>query len=132
MANAARYHRTQAPQKKHASYGALAKRDRRIVTRLAGILQLAESFDRTQFQLIRSLHCEVEDAGISVLAMASGDAAVELSVAAERTGLLARATGRPVRVQLAATELFGEGLLPTDERVDEETEADEPTADKAG
>jgi hypothetical protein len=64
--------------------------------------------------------------------MASGDAAVELSVAAERTGLLASATGRAVHVQLAATELFGEGLLPTEEPVDEEPEADEPTADKAG
>jgi exopolyphosphatase / guanosine-5'-triphosphate,3'-diphosphate pyrophosphatase len=132
MANAARYHRAQAPKKSHASYAALVKADRRIVQRLAGILQLAESFDRTQFQLIRSLHCEVEDSGVSILAMASGDAAVELSVAAERTGLLSDATGQPVRVQLAATELYGEGLLPTEEPADEHPEADEPTADKAG
>ncbi|MBT7101154.1 HD domain-containing protein, partial [Candidatus Poribacteria bacterium] len=114
MANAARYHRTQGPKKKHAGYGALAKKDRAIVDRFAGILQVAESFDRTQFQLIRSLHCEVDDAGISVLALADGDAAVELSVAAERTGLLSEATGRPVRVQLAAAELFAEGLLGAD------------------
>ena len=100
--------------------------------RLAGILQLAESFDRTQFQLIRSLHCEVDDSGVSILAMASGDAAVELSVAAERSGLLSHATGGPVRVQLAATELYGEGLLPTDGLVVDDSEADEPTTDKAG
>ena len=132
MGNAARYHRAQAPKKSHASYAALAKADRRVVQRLAGILQLAESFDRTQFQLIRSLHCEVDDSGVSILAMASGAAAVEVSVAAERTGLRARARGRPVRVQLAATELYGEGLLPTDGTVDDDSEADEPTANRAG
>ena len=113
MANAARYHRTQRPKKEHAGYRALAKRDRRIVDRLAGILQLAESFDRTQFQLIRSLHCEVDDAGVAILAVPVGDAAVELSVAAERTDLLSRAVGRPVRVQLAASELLTGGLLPS-------------------
>ncbi|MEO2002811.1 MAG: HD domain-containing protein, partial [Candidatus Poribacteria bacterium] len=113
MANAARYHRTQRPKKEHSGYRALAKRDRRIVDRLAGILQLAESFDRTQFQLIRSLHCEVDDAGVAILAAPVGDAAVELSVAAERTDLLSRAVGRPVRVQLAASELLTGGPLPS-------------------
>lgn len=113
IANAARYHRSHRPKRDHAGYRALAKRDRRIVDAFAGILQLAESFDRTQFQLIRSLHCEVDESSVAVLATAAGDAAVELSVAAERTGLLARAIGRPVRVQLAAAALLTAGLLPS-------------------
>ena len=46
VANVARYHRGAEPKKKHVNYGGLEKSMRQTIKKLAGILRVADGFDR--------------------------------------------------------------------------------------
>jgi len=110
IGNIARYHRRGTPKKKHPSFRALDAHDREMVRRLAGILRIAEGLDRTQFGVIRSVHCELVGDELILTAIPVADAELELTSAQERTAPLAEAIGRKVTVQLGYEE-----LLPPDE-----------------
>lgn len=59
IANLARYHRKNAPKKKHESYSNLpSKRHRQMVNQLSAILRLAVALDRRQIGAIQRLRCE--------------------------------------------------------------------------
>ena len=112
LANVVRYHRGSMPSKKHKGYRLLSGSDQRIVDRLSGILRVTEALDRTRFALIQSVQCDI-GTEVHMTAMASGDAEVELSLASERSDLLAHALGRPVRIQLGDIDLVRDGLVPS-------------------
>jgi exopolyphosphatase/guanosine-5'-triphosphate,3'-diphosphate pyrophosphatase len=57
MANVARYHRRALPKKKHTGYRALSPADRKLVSRLGGILRLADGLDRRRTQQVSGLRC---------------------------------------------------------------------------
>jgi exopolyphosphatase/guanosine-5'-triphosphate,3'-diphosphate pyrophosphatase len=114
MGNIARYHRRVSPKKKHDSYRALDNHDREIVRRQAGILRIAEGLDRTQFGVIRSVHCELTGDQLILTALPVDDAELELSSAQERTDLLSKAIGRRVTVQLGCEELLNPAYVATD------------------
>ncbi|GIX06549.1 MAG: phosphatase [Candidatus Poribacteria bacterium] len=116
VANLVRYHREAKPKKKHEAYGALKKSDRKIVDRLAGILRLAEAFDRTSFQMIEAIHVDVEEETVHLTALARGDVEVELSLARERKDLLERALKRPIEIHLGDASLIAS---PEREALDE-------------
>jgi len=46
VANIARYHRKSAPKEQHDNYRGLSSKDRKIITRLAAILRVADALDR--------------------------------------------------------------------------------------
>jgi exopolyphosphatase/guanosine-5'-triphosphate,3'-diphosphate pyrophosphatase len=114
-----RYHRRAEPSKRHASYRALSKPDRRTVARLAAILRVVEGLDRTQFGLIRSVHCEVAEGRCVMTALPAGDAELEHASAVERSGPLSKALGMEVTIQLGPVELAcaapdADGVAPTE------------------
>jgi len=59
FAQVARYHRKAMPEMAHDEFRALPAWDRRVVQRLAALLRLADSFDRTHQQLVRQVRVEV-------------------------------------------------------------------------
>jgi exopolyphosphatase/guanosine-5'-triphosphate,3'-diphosphate pyrophosphatase len=60
IANIARYHRKEAPKKKHDNYRNLtSKPHRRVVDQLSPLLRLAVALDRRQIGAIQSIACEV-------------------------------------------------------------------------
>ena len=76
IANIARYHRKSLPKRKHESFNRLAADDRLLVSRLGGILRLADGLDRRRNSFISALQCTVGD-GTVILNL---DSRYELSV----------------------------------------------------
>jgi exopolyphosphatase/guanosine-5'-triphosphate,3'-diphosphate pyrophosphatase len=59
IANIARYHRRNAPKKKHENYSNLpSKKHRQLVNQLSAILRLAVALDRRQIGAIERVQCE--------------------------------------------------------------------------
>jgi exopolyphosphatase/guanosine-5'-triphosphate,3'-diphosphate pyrophosphatase len=99
IALVARYHRRAQPTKKHAAFRALAKRDRRRVRVLAGILRLAEALDRGHRQRVRVDRVVERGGTLRVLCRTGGDSALERWGAARHAGLLGEALGREVTLR---------------------------------
>jgi len=51
----ARYHRRAHPKRRHAAFGALRSDDQRLVRELAGILRIADGFDRSHASRVQSV-----------------------------------------------------------------------------
>ena len=78
IANVARYHRKSLPKKKHEAYGRLLSDDRLLVSRLAGILRLADGLDRRRNSSVKKLHCLLSDSVFEVSLSGEEDLSVEL------------------------------------------------------
>jgi exopolyphosphatase / guanosine-5'-triphosphate,3'-diphosphate pyrophosphatase len=52
IANVARYHRRAFPKKSHANLARLSREERRLISRLSGILRIADGLDRTHSQAV--------------------------------------------------------------------------------
>jgi len=78
IANIARYHRKSLPKKKHEGYGRLTEPDRVLVSRLGGILRLADGLDRRRNCLVRQLRCELTEANFRVSLSGEQDLSVEI------------------------------------------------------
>jgi exopolyphosphatase/guanosine-5'-triphosphate,3'-diphosphate pyrophosphatase len=86
----ARYHRKGEPDA--SDLGALARKgDDRRVTRLAGIVRIAEQLERSRDQSVRLLSVERRNGKVSIGAHADGDPSVALWGAGRDAGLLAAA-----------------------------------------
>jgi exopolyphosphatase/guanosine-5'-triphosphate,3'-diphosphate pyrophosphatase len=58
IAQVARYHRKSAPKPKHEEFARLSSKDQIIVKKLAGILRIADSLNRTHSNVVERLRCE--------------------------------------------------------------------------
>jgi exopolyphosphatase/guanosine-5'-triphosphate,3'-diphosphate pyrophosphatase len=58
IANVARYHRKSHPKENHKEYAHLAEKYKNIISKLASLLRIADSLDRTHSQLIQSIEVE--------------------------------------------------------------------------
>jgi exopolyphosphatase/guanosine-5'-triphosphate,3'-diphosphate pyrophosphatase len=103
IALVARYHRRATPDKRHAEYEGLGRRQRRTIRALAAILRLAESLDRSHSQVISGL--ELHDRGEDVLLQVrtTGDAELELWAATRHAAPFARLIGKPLHVEVSDT-----------------------------
>lgn len=59
IANIARYHRRSAPKSTHPDYIMLNHKDRMIVVKLASILRIADSLDKSHLNLIKDIDVEI-------------------------------------------------------------------------
>ncbi len=100
IANAARYHRRALPKKKHENLQGLSPADRQIVTRLGGILRLADGLDRRRTQAVSSLCCRLDEDSLHVLLTGRDDLSVELHGGNTKSDLFETAFAR--RLDLAA------------------------------
>jgi len=101
IALAARYHRRAEPKRRHDGFGELPRKVRRVVRRLAAILRLAESLDRSHSQTVAGLefHDRGDDALLQV--RASDDAELELWAAQRHTVPFERLIDKPLRVEVS-------------------------------
>lgn len=77
MANVARYHRKERPKKSHYSYQHLDAEHFRPVRKLAVLLRLAESLDRTHYGVVDSVSCEITRDAVQMSLHADRDAELE-------------------------------------------------------
>ncbi len=98
IANLARYHRGSAPKDSHDNFARLSGEDARLVRILSGVLRVANALDRTRFQRVRSVACEVAGDEVRLKVEAGPDAQVELWDAEEKAKVLERALDAKVSV----------------------------------
>ena len=98
IAAIARYHSGPKPKPGHDSLQGLSKPDRREVKRLAGILKLADGFDRTRDQQVEAVTAEVCGDVFRFTASGAGDLGVNIHRAVEKSDLLAQVFERPVEI----------------------------------
>jgi exopolyphosphatase/guanosine-5'-triphosphate,3'-diphosphate pyrophosphatase len=94
----ARYHRRGAPKKAHEEYAGLPAPLRRAVSRLAALLRVAESLDRSHNQVVSAL--ELVDRGEDLLLQlrTTGDAELEMWATARHIAPFERLVKKPVRL----------------------------------
>ncbi len=78
IANVARYHRKSLPKKKHEGFARLSELDRVLVSRLGGILRLADGLDRRRNCLVKHLRCELTESLFRIVLSGEEDLSVEI------------------------------------------------------
>lgn len=96
IANVARYHRRAMPASKHQEFVQLAPRLRRVVRILSALLRIADGLDRTHFSVVRAVNVKAGKT-LTIEAMVTGDAEIELWAAKSRADLLEQVFRKPVR-----------------------------------
>lgn len=74
----ARYHRKALPKKKHEPFQKLGVKEQGLVSRLGGILRLADGLDRRRCSAVERISCQLQDQVARVGLTGSDDLAVEL------------------------------------------------------
>jgi exopolyphosphatase/guanosine-5'-triphosphate,3'-diphosphate pyrophosphatase len=100
LANVARYHRGNAPKKKHDQFSELSKEDQSRVRSLAAILRLALALDRTHQQHVGEVRARVREDGVRITIESHGDARVDLWAAERKVELFEKVFG--LKVQFSA------------------------------
>jgi exopolyphosphatase/guanosine-5'-triphosphate,3'-diphosphate pyrophosphatase len=97
LANVARYHRGNAPKRKHEQFSELTAEDQDRVRKLAAILRLALALDRTHQQHVGEVKATVRDDLVRITIQAHGATDVDLWAAARKVDLFEKVFGRSVR-----------------------------------
>ena len=100
LAHVARYHRRH-PRKKHPSFAALPREDRRTVQVLSAHLRLGDALDRSHRQVVKGLTVKSRGDALVVQAHVAGDTSLEMWGMPRQVGLLSRVLGVRVKVEVA-------------------------------
>ncbi|MCI0416339.1 HD domain-containing protein, partial [bacterium] len=100
IANIARYHRKSPPTRSHLPYISLDRESRMIVSKLAGILRVADALDQDYSKKIQTLKIVPDqERGRYVLEVeADGDLAMEKLSLQNKSDLFREIFGRPIEV----------------------------------
>jgi len=107
IANIARYHKGSLPKEHHPHYAALSGADRLTVSRLAGILRLADALDRRHDNRVRELLCTRRRNVVDIQVLSVSECESELTEGERRLRLFEDAFDCKVRLgwQKASSEL---------------------------
>ncbi len=94
IANVARYHRRALPQRSHLTYMSLERDERVLVSKLAGILRVANSLDKEHLQKVTDLKVMREGDQVVLVAQNISDLTMERVALAGRSDLFTEAFGR--------------------------------------
>ena len=98
IANVARYHRGSGPKERHSNFSALSPTDQEAVRQLAGILRLADAFDRRHDQRVKDLQVRRVGDVLNVKLLSSLECDVEIEEATRRLQLFESAFNRSVKI----------------------------------
>lgn len=91
IAHIARYHRKSLPKKKHEQFMRLPTADRLLVSRLGGILRLADGLDRSRTGLVSIAEPILSPSRLTLRLKGSGDLTVEIYGATSKSDLFCAA-----------------------------------------
>lgn len=94
----ARYHRKALPKDSHPLFSQLSDKNRQKTRILAGILRIADGFDRTHTCAVISVKCDLSGKDIIVGYKASRPSNFEMEAASKKSDLLKQALGRNLRL----------------------------------
>ena len=93
-----RYHRKAMPQPRHTEYQALSPDERRILLLLIPLLRLADALDRTNQQLVESVHIEESGGALVASVRSHGDSDLDEWAAERLTDVFQLVYGKPLEV----------------------------------
>jgi exopolyphosphatase/guanosine-5'-triphosphate,3'-diphosphate pyrophosphatase len=96
IAQIARYHRKSIPKRKHDSFMNLNEKDQATVSRLGGILRLADGLDRRRNGAIEKISCQFGGTTVTIGLIASEDVSVEIFGANAKKDLFEKSFGSTV------------------------------------
>ena len=96
IAQIARYHRKSIPKRKHDAFQSLKEKDQVTVSRLGGILRLADGLDRRRSGVIQDVACKFGGTIITTHLTATEDISVEIFGANAKKDLFEKAFGSTV------------------------------------
>jgi exopolyphosphatase/guanosine-5'-triphosphate,3'-diphosphate pyrophosphatase len=88
IAQVCRYHRRAMPSLKHPEFVALSPRDRALVSRLAGVLRVADALDRSHRQCVQRAHLRFGRDELLIEVLSVHPCSEELATAAKKCDLL--------------------------------------------
>ncbi len=77
ISNVVRYHRRSLPNQSHSSYSSLRREQRMQVSKLAGILRVADALDRGHAQRVNDIRVEVNRGDVLLHCEFTGDISIE-------------------------------------------------------
>jgi exopolyphosphatase/guanosine-5'-triphosphate,3'-diphosphate pyrophosphatase len=98
IANIARYHKGSLPKNRHPHYAALSDAERLTVSRLAGILRVADAMDRRHDSRVLDVLCKRNRGVVNIQALSSLECEHELTEAERRLNLFENAFECKVRL----------------------------------
>ena len=125
----ARYHRKAAPKKTHPEFARLSREAQKKVAKLAAILRLADSLDRTHANLVRAVRCTFNPKTIELRLETDDDPELELWAARRKGDLFEELFGRRLRfaVDPPTETVSPKGLAKEGEQVVHPTLASKPS-----
>jgi exopolyphosphatase/guanosine-5'-triphosphate,3'-diphosphate pyrophosphatase len=99
VARIARYHRRSPPETKHSGMGGLASPERRLVRKLATLLRVADSLDRSHHQLVQQLTVTSGRSAVTLRLKTNAPADLELWDVAHEAPLFRQVFGRRLIVK---------------------------------
>lgn len=103
IAQVARYHRKGKPKKSHQAFAQLSREDRDLVSKLGGILRLADGLDRRRNGQVDDIACHLRQGVLELKLFGAGDLSVELYGARSKGDLLEKAFGYSLAVTTEET-----------------------------
>ena len=97
-----RYHRRRGPRRKHEEFANLNSADQEIVSRLSGILRVADGLDRGHTATVESVATDLTRSRLLVTAiprLAGADLALECWSADQKSDVLEKVLGRQVTIR---------------------------------
>jgi len=88
IANIARYHRGSLPKERHEEFAALNAADRDSVSKLAGIVRLADALDRSHDSRVHDINCDLDSDVLRIRLSSNQDCENELLEAERKKDLL--------------------------------------------
>jgi exopolyphosphatase/guanosine-5'-triphosphate,3'-diphosphate pyrophosphatase len=100
IANIARYHRKSHPKNRHRDFENLSEKSKEIVSKLSGILRIADALDRTHSKRIRNVDIKINNGSIEVIPdLESGLPEIEVWNFDRRKGLFEEVFGRKLALK---------------------------------
>ena len=90
------FHRKDLPGRQHLEFMALNREDRLRVSKLAGILRMADVLDRGHHQSVKSLRAEVTDGRLVLYLQIAGDLGIIMDALPIKSDLIQQVTGLQV------------------------------------
>jgi exopolyphosphatase/guanosine-5'-triphosphate,3'-diphosphate pyrophosphatase len=121
IANVARYHRGQAPKKKHRNFGMLDKTLRGRIKRLSALLRVADGFDRGHVSAVADLKVRWMQRALRITPVAVNQRTgmrLEMWGASRKSGLLADLIGIPVEIVRPDGSVFSSETIDAQESLE--------------
>jgi len=98
-----RYHRRAMPRPQHAEYASLTREDRLRVSKLAALLRIADSLDRSHTAAVRDLRCRLAGGRLVLEALSDEDLSLDAMALRNKGNLFEELYGLPVTLQRCAS-----------------------------